>query len=57
MLAVPRLSSVRAQWRWRDGGWGLSQATFEDDGGYRIRGVPAGEAMVFFPTFGAVVTT
>lgn len=57
VLSVPRLSSVRAQWRWRDGGWGLSQATFEDDGGYRIRGVPAGEAMVFFPTFGAVVTT
>lgn len=57
VLGLPRLSDVRAQWRWRDGGWGLSQATFEDDGGYRIRNVPAGEAIVFFPTFGGLVTT
>lgn len=57
VLGLPRLSDVRAHWRWRDGGWGLSQATFEDDGGYRIRNVPAGEAIVFFPTFGGLVTT
>lgn len=57
VIGFQTLAGVRAQWRWRDGGWGSSQGTFEDDGGYRIRDVPAGEAIVFFPTIGALVTT
>jgi hypothetical protein len=46
-LSFPRSDDVRAQWRQRDGGWGLANAAFLDDGGYLIQGVPEGEAIIF----------
>lgn len=55
-LQVSRLSDVRAQWRWADGGWGSSQAEWLGDAGYLIRAVPEGDATIFFPTFGALPT-
>ncbi|MBE2251806.1 MAG: hypothetical protein IAE78_19880 [Myxococcus sp.] len=53
---VPRLADVRAQWQWRDGGWGNSQGRLLEDGGYLIPAVPAGEAIVIFPTTQGLVS-
>lgn len=54
---VPRLSDVRAQWQWRDGGWGNSQGRLLEDGGYLIPAVPAGEAIVIFLTTQGLVSS
>jgi hypothetical protein len=45
-LNFPRFDDVRAQWRQRDGGWGLAAATRLSDAGYLIQGVPEGEAII-----------
>ncbi len=54
---VPRLADVRAQWQWRDGGWGTSQGRLLEDGGYLIPNVPAGEAIVIFPNTQGLVSS
>ena len=57
-LSFPRRDDIRAQWRQRDGGWGLATGSLLDDGGYLIPAVPEGDAVIFVRSSPfAVVTT